>query len=45
MTADAMEHLAEVARKEGVRNVVWSGMTKREGKEVAQDRESVVNCG
>ncbi|MFW9846582.1 MAG: glycyl-radical enzyme activating protein [Candidatus Thorarchaeota archaeon] len=30
MSQEAMEHLASVARDEGVSNVVWSGMTRRE---------------
>ncbi|MFW9912833.1 MAG: glycyl-radical enzyme activating protein [Candidatus Thorarchaeota archaeon] len=28
MTSERMEHLASIAREEGVSNVVWSGMTK-----------------
>jgi pyruvate formate lyase activating enzyme len=33
MTEEIMEHLAEIARKEGVSNVAWSGMIKSSTKQ------------
>ena len=35
MTEERMEHLAEIARKEGVSNVAWSGMTKNSTKQAS----------
>ncbi len=45
MESEAMEHLAQVARDVGVQNVVWSGMTKRDGSGPVDSTERVVNCG
>ncbi len=36
---ETMEHLAQVAREEGLSNVVWSGMTKESKKNEVTDRE------
>jgi pyruvate formate lyase activating enzyme len=44
MTEETMEHLAQVARDEGLSNVVWSGMTKNSKKEEPVDQE-VKTCG
>ena len=35
MAEERMEHLAEIARKEGVSNVAWSGMTKNSTKQAS----------
>ncbi|MFW9812685.1 MAG: glycyl-radical enzyme activating protein [Candidatus Thorarchaeota archaeon] len=43
ITEETMEHLAEVAREEGLSNVVWSGMTKNSKKEVVNSE--VKTCG
>jgi pyruvate formate lyase activating enzyme len=40
---DTMERLARVARDEGIPEVVWSGMTKRDGKTSKNDRRETTN--
>ena len=45
VTEETMEHLAQVARDEGLSNVVWSGMTKNsKNDEITEDQE-VKTCG
>ncbi len=44
VTKETMEHLAQVARNEGLSNVFWSGMTKNSRKTVTIDQE-VKTCG
>ncbi|MFW9794125.1 MAG: glycyl-radical enzyme activating protein, partial [Candidatus Thorarchaeota archaeon] len=44
ITEETMEHLAQVARDEGLSNVVWSGMTKSSKKGNVIDQE-VNTCG
>jgi pyruvate formate lyase activating enzyme len=44
VTEETMEHLAEVARNEGLSNVIWSGMTKNSKKGEVIDQE-VKTCG
>lgn len=45
MSEETMEHLAGIAREEGVENVVWSGMTRRDKMGEHTKPEKVVNCG
>ncbi len=40
-----MEHLAEVARQEGLKNVVWSGLTRRESPESQSPSTAMDSCG
>jgi len=44
VTEETMEHLAQVARDEGLSNVVWSGMTKNSKKDEVMNQE-VKTCG
>ncbi len=39
MTEETMEHLSQIARDEGLSNVVWSGMTKNSKKNEVIDQE------
>jgi pyruvate formate lyase activating enzyme len=45
ISEDAIEHLAQVAREEGLKNVVWSGMTKNSKKENVAHNQEVKTCG
>ena len=47
VTEDTMERLASIAREEGISNVVWSGMTKREdgNSEENEVKPEVNTCG
>ena len=45
MAEDTMEHLALIARDEGLSNVVWSGMTKNSKKDETLDSQEVKTCG
>ncbi len=46
MEKEAMEQLAEIARKEGIENVTWSGMTKYDAIEKPTTSRNEVNtCG
>ncbi|MFW9974866.1 MAG: glycyl-radical enzyme activating protein [Candidatus Thorarchaeota archaeon] len=42
---ETMEQLAQIARDEGVGNVVWSGMTQRPRKELHINNQEVKTCG
>ncbi len=42
---ETMEHLAQVARDEGLSNVVWSGMTKNSKTKNQTEDEEVRTCG
>ena len=45
MTKDRMEHLAQVAREEGLENVFWSGMTKDSRTKKYSNDQEVRTCG
>ncbi|MDH4213333.1 MAG: glycyl-radical enzyme activating protein [Candidatus Thorarchaeota archaeon] len=45
MTDETMEHLAEIARKEGVPLVAWSGMTRNSAKGISTKEPEVSSCG
>ena len=45
MTEEVMEHLAQIARDEGLPNVVWSGITKGSKKEEVMDEQEANTCG
>lgn len=45
MIEETMEHLAQIARDEGLSNVVWSGMTKNTKNEEVIDSQEVKTCG
>ncbi|MFW9807454.1 MAG: glycyl-radical enzyme activating protein [Candidatus Thorarchaeota archaeon] len=45
VTEEKMEHLAQVAREEGISNVVWSGMTKNSKKNDQIEDQEVKTCG
>ena len=45
MTEERMEYLAEVARKEGVSLVIWSGMTRNSAQGVSTKEPEVRACG
>jgi len=45
ISEETMEHLAQVARDEGVTNVVWSGMTKNSKTRNQLDGQEVKTCG
>ncbi|MFW9933565.1 MAG: glycyl-radical enzyme activating protein, partial [Candidatus Thorarchaeota archaeon] len=45
MTEETMEHLAEIARKEGVPLVSWSGMTRNSAKGISTKEPEVSSCG
>lgn len=45
MTDETMEYLAQIARNEGLSNVVWSGMTKNTKKDEVMDEQEVKTCG
>jgi hypothetical protein len=45
MTEEAMNFLAQVARDEGLSNVVWSGMTKNSKKDGTNDSQAVTTNG
>ncbi|MHA2057221.1 MAG: glycyl-radical enzyme activating protein [Candidatus Thorarchaeota archaeon] len=45
ITEETMERLAQIARDEGLSNVVWSGMTKNSKKDGAKDTQEVKSCG
>jgi pyruvate formate lyase activating enzyme len=45
MTEEAMEHLATIAREEGVPLVAWSGMTKNSTKGMSTKDMEVHSCG
>ena len=42
---ETMEHLAQVARDEGLTNVVWSGMTRNSKTKERMDNQEVKTCG
>jgi pyruvate formate lyase activating enzyme len=42
---ETMEHLAQIAREEGLSNVVWSGMTKNSKAKNQRKDEEVRTCG
>ncbi|MFX1483189.1 MAG: glycyl-radical enzyme activating protein [Promethearchaeota archaeon] len=44
ISEETMQHLAEIAREEGLSNVVWSGMTKSPKKEEVIEQE-IKTCG
>ncbi|MGD9395858.1 MAG: glycyl-radical enzyme activating protein [Candidatus Thorarchaeota archaeon] len=45
ISEETMEHLAQVARDEGLSNVVWSGMTKNSKTSEQIDNQEVKTCG
>jgi pyruvate formate lyase activating enzyme len=45
MTEETMEHLAAVAREEGVSFVAWSGMTKNSIKDTSKNELEMHPCG
>jgi len=45
MTEEAMNHLAQVARDEGLSNVMWSGMTKNSKKDETSESQTVSTDG
>lgn len=45
ITEETMEHLAQIARDEGLSNVVWSGMTKGSKKDKVMDEQEAKTCG
>jgi pyruvate formate lyase activating enzyme len=45
VTEETMERLAQVARDEGLSNVVWSGMTKNSKKSEIVENSEVKTCG
>jgi pyruvate formate lyase activating enzyme len=46
MTTQSMEHLVNIARDEGIKNVLWSGMTKDDANnKPKRDNEEVRRCG
>jgi pyruvate formate lyase activating enzyme len=45
ISEETMEHLAQLARDEGLQNVVWSGMTKNSKKMKPVDNQEVTTCG
>ena len=45
MAEETMDHLAQVARDEGLSNVVWSGMTKNSKTAERMDDQEVKTCG
>lgn len=45
VSEETMEHLAQVARDEGLSNVVWSGMTKDSKKNEQIEDQEVKTCG
>lgn len=45
VSAKTMEHLAQVAREEGLSNVVWSGMTRRSKKINNIENQEIETCG
>ncbi len=45
VTEETMERLAQVARDEGLSNVVWSGMTKNSKNEEITEDQEVKTCG
>ncbi len=45
ISEETMAHLAQIARDEGLGNVVWSGMTQKPKKETYRDNQEVKTCG
>lgn len=45
VTEEHMEYLAQIARDEGLKNVVWSGMTKNSETKDKTDDQEVKTCG
>ena len=45
ISEETMEHLAQLARDEGLQNVVWSGMTKNSKKMKPFNNQEVTTCG
>jgi pyruvate formate lyase activating enzyme len=45
MTEEAMEHLAAVARDEGVEFVTWSGMTRNQDSKTISNEQEARPCG
>jgi pyruvate formate lyase activating enzyme len=45
VTEETMERLAQVARDEGLSNVVWSGMTKNSKNDIIAENREVKTCG
>jgi pyruvate formate lyase activating enzyme len=45
ISEETMEHLAQIARDEGLSNVVWSGMTKNSDKNNIAKKPEVKTCG
>ena len=45
MTEEAMNHLAQVARDEGLSNVAWSGMTMNSKKDETDESLKVRTSG
>ncbi len=45
ISEETMEHLAQLARDEGLQNVVWSGMTKNSKKMKPVNNQEVTTCG
>ncbi|MHA3962591.1 MAG: glycyl-radical enzyme activating protein [Candidatus Thorarchaeota archaeon SMTZ1-45] len=45
VSVETMENLAQVAREEGLSNVVWSGMTKRSKKMNNMENQEIETCG
>jgi pyruvate formate lyase activating enzyme len=45
MTVETMEHLAAIARDEGVQLVVWSGMTKNQDNKTITKEQEAKPCG
>ncbi|MCK5388988.1 MAG: glycyl-radical enzyme activating protein [Candidatus Thorarchaeota archaeon] len=44
ISEETMEHLADIARNEGVENVEWSGMTKNSTKPITNDEQEEKPC-
>jgi len=42
---ETMEYLAEVARQEGLKNVLWSGLTRRESPQSQSPSTATDSCG
>ncbi len=45
ISEETMEHLAQLARDEGLQNVVWSGMTKNSKKMKPVNNQEATTCG